>query len=52
VQFSLLGDLMGGYEGARRVHFLAMAALVLFVMGHLVMVMLVPRSLLTMIRGR
>ena len=52
VQFPLLRELLGGYEGARRVHFFAMAALVAFVAVHLVMVLLVPRSLLTMLRGR
>ena len=51
VQFPLLRELIGGYEGARRVHFFAMAALVAFVVGHLVMVALVPRALVTMIRG-
>ncbi|MEP6965698.1 MAG: cytochrome b/b6 domain-containing protein, partial [Polaromonas sp.] len=45
VQFPLLRELMGGYEGARRVHFFAMAALAAFVVVHLVMVALVPRTL-------
>lgn len=52
VQFPLLRELMGGYEGARYVHFVAMAALVGFVAVHVVMVALVPRSLLAMVRGR
>jgi len=52
VQFPLLRELLGGYEAARRVHFFAMAAMVAFVTVHLVMVALVPRTLLTMIRGR
>jgi len=52
VQFPLLRELLGGYETARRVHFFAMAAMVAFVIVHLVMVALVPRTLLTMIRGR
>ena len=52
VQFPLLRELMGGYEAARRVHFLAMAALVGFVVVHLAMVALVPRTLLAMVRGR
>lgn len=52
VQFPLLRTLMGGYEGARLVHFAAMSALVVFVAVHLVMVMLVPRTLLAMVRGR
>jgi len=52
VQFPLLRELMDGYEGARRVHFFAMATLVAFVAGHVLMVALVPRTLLTMLRGR
>lgn len=52
VQFPLLRELLGGYEAARRVHFFAMAALVGFVMVHLAMVALVPRTLIHMIRGR
>lgn len=51
VQFPLLRILLGGYEGARLVHFAAMSALVFFVVVHLLMVLLVPRTLLTMIRG-
>ncbi|MHB8666970.1 MAG: cytochrome b/b6 domain-containing protein [Burkholderiales bacterium] len=52
VQFPLLRELMGGYETARRVHFFGMAAMVGFVLVHLTMVALVPRTLLAMIRGR
>ncbi|MBI4293591.1 MAG: cytochrome b/b6 domain-containing protein [Betaproteobacteria bacterium] len=52
VQFPLLRELMGDYEAARRVHFLAMAALVAFAAVHLAMAALVPRTLLAMIRGR
>ena len=52
VQFPVLRELMNGYEGARLVHFYAMAALAAFVVVHLVMVALVPRTLLYMVRGR
>jgi len=52
VQFPVLRELMGGYELARRIHFVAMVALVGFVAGHVLMVALVPRTLLAMIRGR
>lgn len=52
VQFPLLRELMFGYEGARLVHFFAMAALAAFVAVHLAMVVLVPRTLLYMTRGR
>ena len=51
VQFPLLRELVGGYEGARRVHFFAMAVLAAFVLIHLLMVALVPRTLRTMVRG-
>jgi len=52
VQFPILRELLGGYEAARREHFLAMAALVAFISIHLLMVALVPRTLLAMVRGR
>ena len=51
VQFEMLRPLMGGYEGARYVHFAAMALLAAFVAVHLLMVALVPRTLRTMLRG-
>ena len=43
---------MGGYEGARRVHFFAMTGIVAFVLIHVVMVLLVPRTFLPMLTGR
>lgn len=52
VQFPVLRTLMGGFDNARIVHFVAMSGLVGFFVVHVVMVALVPRSLLTMIRGR
>ena len=52
VQFPHLRELLGGYEGARRIHFFAMAALVAFFVVHVVMVALVPRTLIAMLRGR
>ncbi len=52
VQFPILRELLGGYETARRVHFFAMSLAVGFVALHVLMVALVPRTLLTMIRGR
>ena len=52
VQFHTLGMFMGDYEGARYVHFFAMAALVFFVLVHIVMVALVPRTLPSMFTGR
>jgi thiosulfate reductase cytochrome b subunit len=52
VQFPVLRTLLGGYETARLVHFLAMCGLVFFVLVHVTMVVLVPRTLRTMIVGR
>jgi thiosulfate reductase cytochrome b subunit len=52
VQFPLLGELLGGYETSRYLHFLAMVGLIAFVAVHLIMAALVPRALLAMIRGR
>ncbi|MDG5474736.1 cytochrome b/b6 domain-containing protein [Citrobacter freundii] len=52
VQFPFLRTLFGGYDSARYVHFFAMSALALFIVIHLLMVLLVPRTLLAMLRGR
>ena len=52
VQFHLLRLLMGGYDSARYVHFGAMAFAAAFIVVHVFMVALVPRTLLSMVRGR
>lgn len=52
VQLWPLRELFGGYESARVVHFGAMSTICAFIVVHVTMVALVPRSLLTMIRGR
>ena len=52
VQLSWLTALFGGFQGARLVHFLAMAAIVGFTVVHVVMALLVPKTLRAMIRGR
>jgi thiosulfate reductase cytochrome b subunit len=52
VQLAPLTALLGGYEVARRVHFLAMAGISLFIVVHLVLVVLVPRTLVAMLTGR
>lgn len=52
VQFPLLRVLMGGYDAARWVHFIGMSAIALFLVIHVVMVLLVPRTLIIMLRGR
>jgi thiosulfate reductase cytochrome b subunit len=51
VQFELLVDLFGGYDFARRVHFAAMTGIACFVLVHVLMVLLVPRTLMSMIAG-
>jgi len=52
VQFQELTAVMGGYEGARVVHFVAMVLMVLFIAVHVIMVALVPRTFLPMLTGR
>ena len=52
VQLHSLAVLMGDYEGARYIHFFAMAAVAFIVVVHVVMVLLVPRTFPTMITGR
>jgi thiosulfate reductase cytochrome b subunit len=52
VQLDGLVDLFGGYEFARRVHFFAMTGIVAFIVVHLVLVAIVPRTLLPMFTGR
>jgi len=52
VQLYWLAWPLGDFEGARVVHFLAMAVVVLIVIVHVAMVALVPRTFPTMITGR
>jgi thiosulfate reductase cytochrome b subunit len=52
VQLQELTAVFGGYEAARYVHFFAMAAIVGFLVVHVVMAVLVPKSLRAMITGR
>jgi thiosulfate reductase cytochrome b subunit len=52
VQLQELTALFGGYDAARYVHFFAMAAIVGFLVVHVVMALLVPKSLRAMITGR
>ena len=52
VQFETLRVLMGGYDSARIVHFIGMAGLVGFVIVHVVMALLVPRTIAEMVFGR
>jgi thiosulfate reductase cytochrome b subunit len=52
VQFQELTALFGGYDFARYVHFAAMAAIVGFLVVHVTLALLVPKSIRAMIAGR
>jgi thiosulfate reductase cytochrome b subunit len=52
VQLQELTAALGGYDAARYVHFFAMAAITGFLAVHVVMALLVPKSLRAMITGR
>jgi thiosulfate reductase cytochrome b subunit len=52
VQLQELAAVFGGYTAARYVHFFAMAATVAFLVIHVIMSFLVPKSLRAMIIGR
>jgi thiosulfate reductase cytochrome b subunit len=52
VQFQELTALFGGYDTARYVHFFAMAAIVAFLVVHIALAILVPKSLRAMIKGQ
>src|SRR5262249_54100533 len=52
VQLHELTVVFGGYDFARFVHFFAMAAIVGFLVVHVVMALLVPKSLRAMVTGR
>lgn len=51
VQLRPLSWIMGDYEGTRVVHFLAMTAIAAFLIVHIALVMIVPRTLRPMITG-
>ncbi len=51
-QLQELTALFGGYDNARIVHFFAMSAIVGFLVVHVLLALLVPRSLKAMIVGR
>src|SRR6266849_11057809 len=52
VQFQELAAVFGGYDGARFVHFFAMATIVGFLLIHVTLAIMVPKSLRAMILGR
>ena len=51
VQFSEVADLFGSFQTIRLIHFLCMSAIVAFVAVHVILALLVPRSLVAMITG-
>ena len=52
VQFQWLTSFFGGYDTARYVHFAAMAAIVTFLVVHVSLALIVPKSLRAMIIGK
>src|SRR5579863_1071862 len=52
VQLQYLTALFGGYDFARYVHFFCMSAIVAFLVIHVLLALLVPKSLRAMIIGR
>ncbi|WP_407177866.1 cytochrome b/b6 domain-containing protein [Bradyrhizobium sp. STM 3562] len=52
VQFHYLTALFGGYDVARYVHFVCMSLICLFLIVHVALAILVPKSLRAMIIGR
>lgn len=52
VQFQYLTAIFGGYDIARYVHFTMMSAICLFLIVHIALAVLVPKSLRAMIIGR
>jgi len=52
VRLQELTAVLGGYESARYVHFFAMTAIVGFLLVHVIMAFVVPKSLRAMIIGR
>lgn len=52
VQFQELTALFGGYDTARYVHFFAMAAIVAFLIVHVALAVIVPKSIRAMVVGK
>jgi len=52
VQLFRLTEFFGGYDVAREVHFIAMAGIAGFIVIHLLLALIVPRTILPMISGR
>jgi thiosulfate reductase cytochrome b subunit len=51
MQFSELAALFGSFQGSRLVHFLGMAAIVAFLVVHVLLALVVPKTVGAMITG-
>jgi thiosulfate reductase cytochrome b subunit len=51
VQFQELVSVFGGFQGARLAHFIGMTAIVLFVLVHVTLAFLVPKTIVAMLTG-
>ena len=51
VQFSRLVSLLYDFQGARLAHFIGMTAICLFLIVHVSLALLVPRTILAMLTG-
>jgi thiosulfate reductase cytochrome b subunit len=52
VQFQELTTLFGGYDAARYVHFICMAVIVGFLVVHILLALLVPKTIRAMVTGK
>jgi thiosulfate reductase cytochrome b subunit len=52
VQYQELTFVFGGYDAARYVHFVAMSTIVAFLVVHIALAIIVPKTLRAMIIGR
>lgn len=51
VQFQALSYILGGYNNARYIHFFGMTGICSFIILHLTMVIIVPKTFVAMLRG-
>jgi thiosulfate reductase cytochrome b subunit len=51
VQFQVLVSIFSDFQGARLAHFIGMAAIVLFVVVHVALALLVPKTIVAMVTG-
>jgi thiosulfate reductase cytochrome b subunit len=51
IQFSELASLFGSFQGARLVHFIGMAAIVAFLVVHVALALIVPKTIGAMVTG-